>query len=153
GIATHKAHIASILHDLKDIACQQRAASVCALGPMTDSAAFKMAATVNEGQPVPEWPRGSFPKDNGRVWTHHPLAISCMQVDRRAPKSLAPLHHAGIVVGVRDGNRGNAPHSLNRGDRRIIEQGNAIPEQVAARALEQQAALADGKFWLAADAG
>jgi len=54
---------------------------------------------------------------------------------------------------VGDGDGREASERAHRLDRGVVEQADAIPQDVPARRLHQQGALADGEGWSGADAG
>ena len=87
-----------------------------------------------------------------RIRPHDPLPIGGVQMDGGPAEGVAPLHHRGIVVRMGDRDGGDAAetsHDLNRG---FIDEGDAVPEDVADRRAQQQRALADGKLRHRADA-
>src|SRR5439155_24586452 len=81
------------------------------------------------------------------------LAIGFVQVHRSVPEGTAPLDDARVVVRMRDGDR---RHTAERGDRRdklVVDERDAVPEDVAAWGLDEECPLPDREARLAADPG
>ncbi len=74
-----------------------------------------------------------------------------VQIDRRV-KGAAPFDHGRIIVGVRNCDGGNPAQRFHSSHRRLIDQADTIPQQVALWRLHQQCTLGNGKAWLGADA-
>ncbi len=93
----------------------------------------------------------ALPEADRRVGPHHPLAVGSVDPDRRVAKRPAPLHLRCVVVGVRERDAGQTAATLDLSDRLVVDQGNAVPEDVAGRRLDQVRALADADFRLGQD--
>ena len=52
---------------------------------------------------------------------------------------------------VGDGNRGNTTQSLNPGDRIVIDEADAVPQNIAGAMLDQESTLADGELGFGAN--
>jgi hypothetical protein len=76
-----------------------------------------------------------------------------MQVDGNVPEGPTPLDHRRVVVRVRDGDGGQPAKALDGLDGRVVDQRDAIPEDVAAGGLNEQGPLADAELRLSADSG
>ena len=74
-----------------------------------------------------------------------------MQVDRGAAEGPAPFHHRRVIVRVRDRDLGNPAQFLHPRDRRVVDQPDAIPQNVPPRRLDQERALADAELRLGVD--
>ena len=94
----------------------------------------------------------ALPETDCGVGALDPLAIVFVQVDGDAAEGLAPLDHRRVVVRVRDGYRGNSAQGFDKRDGVGIDEADAVPKNVAGGGLDEQRALADGKFGFAADA-
>src|SRR5262249_60927229 len=68
-----------------------------------------------------------------------------------AVEAVSPFHHRRVVVRMGDCDRPEPAARLDE-RRHPLEQGQAVPEDVAARRLEEQRALADPEAGLRADA-
>jgi hypothetical protein len=66
-------------------------------------------------------------------------------------KMVGPLDHRCVKVWMRDCNRANAAARVDFGSGLVVEERNAIPEQVSRRGLQEQSALAYRKFRFCAD--
>src|SRR3546814_2430781 len=75
-----------------------------------------------------------------------------MQQDRHVAERATPFDHARVVVRMRDRNRADAAGFAHACHGVVIDQRDAVPQQVAARRTHQQRALADREAWLGADA-
>jgi hypothetical protein len=67
-----------------------------------------------------------------------------MDIDRDITERVAPLHHRGEEVRVRDSNHVNASQIADCLDRPIVNQRNAVPEPLPS-GFESKGALANGK--------
>ena len=63
-----------------------------------------------------------------------------------------PFHHRGVEMRVRNGDGVDAAEAFDQRDGRVIERGDAIPQDIAGVGAQQQRALADGEMRLRADA-
>ena len=88
-----------------------------------------------------------FPELHCGVRAHHPLTISCVQMDRHAPKRAAPLPHRGVVVRMGDRDRCDAAQALQHIDCGVVNQGDAVPQHIAGRGLRKDCALPDTERW------
>src|SRR5437762_8422999 len=97
-ITSHKTNVTVVLHHGDDVTGEQRAfapATAGRRGPVQHSAAFKMAAAIDQREIIPERQSCSFPKLDARSrvrGTHDPFAISSMQKYLRV-KMLSPFDH------------------------------------------------------------
>ena len=134
---------------LDDVARQQLPA---ARGPVQHRAAGEVPAAAHERQTIAELEHVALPVADRGVGAHHPLGVRGVQVDR-AVEAMRPLDHARVVVRVRDRDRGEpaAPLDLRRG--RLVEQRDAVPQQVGVAVGDEQRALADRECGIGADAG
>ena len=74
-----------------------------------------------------------------------------MDVDRRVAEGAAPLDHRRVVVRVRDRDLGDPAQLLDPRDRRVVDQPDAVPEDVALGRLDQEGPLADAELRLGVD--
>jgi len=132
-ITSHEAHIAAVLHDLNDVACEQCTFAPAAARrrrPMQHRASIEMAAAIDQRHTVPKRKRCSFPKLDTRALAHHPPAIGGMQKYLRV-ETLGPIDHRRIIMRVRDCNCAEAPARIDFGRGPVVDKGNAIPEQIS----------------------
>src|SRR5882757_2080515 len=66
-------------------------------------------------------------------------------------KTLGPFDHRRVEVRMRNRDGTDAATCVYLGDCFVIQQRDAIPEQISSRRLEKQSALSDRKFWFCAD--
>jgi hypothetical protein len=104
--------------------------------------AREVAAAADQREPVAEVARLALPQLDRRVRPHDPLAVVGVQ-EHRAVEAVRPLDHAGVVVRVRDRDRGQAAVALDLSGRVVIEQRHAVPQDVAVAGRHEQRALPD----------
>lgn len=67
-------------------------------------------------------------------------------------EGLGPHECRRVVVRVRDDDGGDAAEFFDVLHSRIVDVGNAVPQDVALVRAEEEGALADGELWLRGDA-
>src|SRR6266566_6256616 len=67
-------------------------------------------------------------------------------------KTLGPLDHRRVEMRMRNPDGADAAACFYLGDCLVVQQRDAIPEQISSRRLEKQSALADREFRFGADA-
>src|SRR6478735_12055394 len=67
-------------------------------------------------------------------------------------KTLGPFDHRRVEMRMRNRDGANAAASIYLGDCLVVQQRDAIPEQISSGRLEKQSPLADRKFRFSADA-
>lgn len=75
----------------------------------------------------------------------HPFLILVRQV-HRAVKLLGPLEMSRIEVGMRNGNSFQTATLVDEVNGRLVEQADAVPEDVSMLGLDKDGALADGEL-------
>ena len=134
--------------DLDDVAGEQLAR---ALRAVQHRAAREVPAAAHERQPVAELEHVALPVADRGVRSHDPLGVGGVQVDR-AVEAVRPLDHAGVVVRVRDRDRGQPAAALDLVRGGVVEQRDAVPHQVRVAVGDEQRALADREPRRGADA-
>ena len=119
--------------------------------PVQDRAAAEVPAAADQRQAVAEVERLAVPVLDRRVRAHDPLGVGGVQVDR-AVEALRPLDHRRVVVRMRDRDRREPAAALDLGGGRVVEQRDAVPQQVRVAVGDEQRALADGELRLGPDA-
>ena len=66
-----------------------------------------------------------------------------MQVDRHPSERAAPLNHRSVIVRVRDRDRLNAAQTIEQIDGGVVDQRDALPQDVARRRACQDCPLPD----------
>lgn len=66
-------------------------------------------------------------------------------MNRHATEGAAPLQHRGVVVRVGDCDRRDAAYALREFNRGVVDQGDAVPQNVAGRRVRQDRPLADAE--------
>ena len=117
-----------------------------------DGAAGEVAAGPDQREAMPEIERLAVPQRDRVVGPHDPLGVLAVQVDR-AVEVVRPLDHARVVVRVGDRDPGEATAVLYGFRGRVVEQCDAVPEDVAVLVRDEQRALADREVRRRADAG
>ena len=152
GIAVHEADVRVVGDDLHDVAAQQRAGAARAVAPVQHGAAREVPAAADERQPVAELARLAFPQLDERVGAGDPALVVGVQ-QHRAVEARCPVGHPGVVVRVRDGDRGQPATALDLVGRLVVEVRHAVPHHEALAGRDEQRALADREPRLGADAG
>jgi hypothetical protein len=109
-----------------------------------------MPSAPDEGQSLAELSHVAVPELYGRIGAHDPAFVGRMQVDR-AVEPMGPLHHRRVVVGMGDRDRLEAAEPLDRLDRRLVQQRDAVPQQATAAEGDDQRALADRELRCGSD--
>src|SRR6188472_4112364 len=151
-VAAHEADPAAILHHLHDVAREQGAAALLAVRPVQDRAAREVPAEAQQRDAGLEHAGVAVPKNEAVVGAHHPLAVGNVEVHGRIERA-GVLDHRGVVVRVRDRDRGQAAALANGALDLPVEQRDAIPQHVAAGGLDEQRALLDREARLRPDPG
>ena len=151
-ITVHEADVLPIRNNLNNIAGQKRSPPSASATPVQDGSTLEMATAADQSQPVAQGVRLAIPVDDGWIGTHDPLPVGGMEVNRRISESAAPLDHARIVVRMGDGEGRKAAHCLDCLNQCLIEQRDAIPEDVARCRADKQGSLTDGEMRFDADA-
>ena len=73
-----------------------------------------------------------------------------MQIDRRIER-VRPFYHRRIKMWMTNRNGGNAAESANRCDGRIVNQTDAVPQNIPGRSLDEIRLLPDGNLRLGAN--
>ena len=110
-----------------------------------------MAAEAQQRQVVRQLAHVSRPELDRLVGPLQPLALELMNHDRAA-ELVRPFDHRCVVVRVRDRDRAQAAARLDEG-RHLVEEGEAVPEHVSGRRLDEERTLADAELRLHADPG
>src|SRR5581483_2393838 len=95
-VAVHEADALAVGTDLQDVAAEQGALALGALGPVQDRAAREVAAAADQRQRVGDPARLALPEDELGAVAHHPLAVVRVQVHGDAAQGLTPVHHRGV---------------------------------------------------------
>jgi hypothetical protein len=131
--------VAAVGDDLDDVARQQVARAV---GAVQHRAAREVAAAADQRQAVAQVEHLAVPMVDRRVRSHDPFRVGGVEVDRAA-EALGPIDHRRVVVRVRDGDRRQASALLDLLRGGVVEQRDAVPQQVGVAEGDEQRALAD----------
>src|SRR2546423_14075431 len=95
-------------------------------------------------RPSPSSRVSPFQELDPLVRAHHPLAVGRVQVDGRV-EGARPLDHRRVVVRMRDRDRADPAELLDPRAELVVEERDAVPEDVAApaRSPDEERALAD----------
>ncbi|HEU5169101.1 MAG TPA: hypothetical protein VFU46_01115 [Gemmatimonadales bacterium] len=107
-----------------------------------------MTAGPDQGEPLRERERVAGPEAQRRIGAHHPFAVGLVQPDRNPAQRAAPLDHGRVVVRVGDGDRPGPTGRLHGGDRGIVHQRDAVPENGKPGIAHEQRALPDREWGL-----
>jgi hypothetical protein len=82
----------------------------------------------------------------------HPFGVVGVKMHWHIPKRSAPINKRRIEMRMRNGDGAQSAKPVNQGDRSVVDQGDAVPENVPFRRAQEQCALPDGKSRSRADA-
>ena len=99
---------------------------------MQHSAAFEVSAAVDQSESVPQRQRCFIPELDAWTLTHGPLSIFCVEKDLSV-ETFRPFNHRRVKVRMRNSDRADAAARFHFGDGFVVEQRNAIPEQISVR--------------------
>src|SRR6185503_19465294 len=105
---------------------------------------------ADQRQAAAELVRLAAPEADGRIRPEHPFALGLVDVDRAAER-VGPLDHGAVVVRMRDRDHRDPAFVPDAVDELVIEVRDAVPQDVARAALDEQRALTDGERRRAAD--
>src|SRR6266496_2691095 len=155
-ITSHKTNVTVVLHYGNNVAGEQCAFAPATAGrcrPMQHSAAFEMSAAIDQCEIIPERKDCSFPELDARSrvrGTHHPFAIGSVQKYLRV-ETFRPFDHRRVKVRMRNCDRADTAARVHLGNGVVVEESDAIPEQIASGRLQKQSTLAYRKFRFGAD--
>src|SRR3954452_22406620 len=114
-----------------------------------------MSATADECQTAPrQWFRSiALPERDRLVGAGHPSAVVGVEEHRHATAGTAPLCHPGEEVRVRDGDRRQTTPLLDLVDRVVVDEADAVPQDIADRGLDEVGLLTNGKARLRGKSG
>src|SRR5207245_4271792 len=151
-IAPHEAHKPPVGDHGDRVAREQGALPIRAAGPMEDRAAVEVTPRLHQRE-TGERGEGAFPIGQCGIGPHHQFPIGPWNVDWRASEGLAPLHADTVEVWMGEGDSVKATALFDCGNALLVDEPEAIPEEVAGRRLDQESPLSDPNWRIAADAG
>src|SRR4030095_4373353 len=110
-----------------------------------------MTPAVDQRQIIPKRKCRSSPKIYAPILAHDPFAIGRMQKDLGV-KTLGPFDHRRVEMRMRNRDGADASADVYLGDCLVVQQRDAVPEQISSGRLQKQSALTDCKFRFSADA-
>src|SRR5207245_4251554 len=151
-VASHDAHEPAVGGHGHRVTRKQRAPAFGSGRPVQRSAPFEMAPPLDQSE-AGEGLDDTLPVLDGRVGSHHPLAIRGRDVDRRVAEGATPLHADAVEVRVRHRDAVDAAPRADGGNALVIDESEAVPEEVAGRRPDEQRALADADRRIGANPG
>src|SRR4051794_20698930 len=85
----------------------------------------------------------ALPKLDAAVRLPHPLGIVGMEMDGDIPKRTTPVDQRRVEMRMRNRDSVQPAKPVNQGDRCVIDQRDAIPQDIPLRCAKEQSALAD----------
>src|SRR5450755_1003204 len=105
-----------------------------------------MASTTDQLQAAGKIQSFSMPEADAIVGAHHPSLVVRVNINIDISKSAAPFHHARVIVRVRDRYRGGPAQAFDAVDGCVVQQADAIPQNISRRVLNQRRALSNSKL-------
>src|SRR5438552_2366045 len=152
GIAPHEADEATVGDDGHRVAGEEGTAALRSGGPVEDGTALKMPAALDQREAA-ERREGLSPIADRRVGPHDPSPVCLGNEDGRVAEGLTPFHADAIEMRMRHRDAGQPTPTFDRGDGRVVDKTQAVPEDIAGGGLHQQRSLADPNRWLGPDPG
>src|SRR5260370_4575323 len=118
---------------------------------MRDGSTGKMPAASEERKSAEQSLALATPEFDDGVCPHDPLAVGFLEINRDVAEGSTPLDHGAVVMRMRDG---DCTQSTALGDEcagGVIEQRDAVPQQVSFGRFYQKCALADSEVGLGED--
>ena len=94
----------------------------------------------------------ALPELDAVVRPPHPLSIVGVEIDGYAAEGPAPIDKRRVEVRMRNGDGTQSAKPVDQRHCGVVDQRDAIPEDVSFRGTQKQCALSDGKFGRRADA-
>ena len=120
--------------------------------PMQHRSTGEVSASMDQRDTFQKFEFLALPELNAAVRLPHPVGIVGVEMDGYTPKRTAPVDQRRVKVGMRNRDGVQAPKSLDQSDGGVVDQRDAIPQDVAFRRAQEQCALADRELGLRADA-
>src|SRR5262249_4767689 len=121
-------------------------------GPMQHRSAREVPAATDQRDPLLQLESLALPELDAAMRLPHPFAIVGVEIDRYAPKRLAPVDKRRVEVWMRNGDCAQSAKPVDQRDRGVIDQRDAIPQDISVRRTQEQCALTDGELRGCADA-
>src|SRR4030095_14759579 len=109
-----------------------------------------MTPAVDQRQIIPKRKCRSPPKIYAPILAQDPFAISSVQKDLGV-KTLGPFKHRRVEMRMRNRDGADAAACAYLGECFVVQQRDAIPEQISSGRLQKQSALTYRKFRFGAD--
>src|SRR5215510_4378308 len=93
----------------------------------------------------------ALPKLDAGIRLPHPLGVVGMEIDGDIPERTAPVDQRRVEVGMRDRDGAQPAKPVDQGDRGVIDQRDAIPQDIPLSCAKEHGALADRELALRAD--
>ncbi len=110
-----------------------------------------MPAAADQSDTLRQFQLVAFPERDHRVQPGDKLPVHRVQVDRDAVERMAPFHNGRQKVRMGAGNPCQSAKRLHDGDRGLIQEADAVPQDVASRGAQDQRPLPDREGGKGAD--
>lgn len=120
--------------------------------PMQHRSTGEMPAPADQRDTLLQLESFALPELDAAIRLPHPFGVVGVKMHRHIPERSAPINKRRVEVRMRNGDGAQSAKSVDQGDRRVVDQGDAIPEDVPFRRTQEQCALPDGEFRSRADA-
>jgi hypothetical protein len=120
--------------------------------PMQHRSTGEMPAAADQRDTLLQLESFALPELDAAIRLPHPFGVVGVKMHRHIPERSAPINKRCVEVRMRDRDGAQSAKSVDQGDRSVVDQGDAIPEDVPFRRTQKHCALPDGEFRSRADA-
>ena len=114
---------------------------------MQHRSAREMSATPDQNDILHQFESFAPPELDAVIRLPDPLGIVGVDINRHVPERPAPIDKRRVEMRMRNGDGAKPAKPVDDGNGGVIDQRDAIPQDVAFRRTQQQCALANGEFW------
>ncbi len=126
--------------------------SAAAAFPVQHRAAGEMAAAADQRCARRNLQRLAGPQPDAGAGVHDPFLVVAVQEDRAIAEGLRPVGHGGVIMRMGNGDGAEPADGADDVERRLVQQGDAIPQDVAGGRVQHEGALADADLGMADNA-
>src|SRR5690348_8635531 len=119
---------------------------------MQHRSAREVSTTTDQSDTAHQLASLARPELDAIVGLPHPIGIIDVEINWHIPERPAPIDKCRVKVRMRNRDGAQPAKPVDKGNRGIINQRDAIPKNVSFRRTHEQCALPDGEFRYRADA-
>jgi len=120
--------------------------------PMQHRSTRKMPAAADQRDALLQLESFALPELDAAIRLPHPFGVIGVEINRHVPERLTPIDKRRVEVRMRNRDGAQSAKPIDDSNGGVINQRDAIPQDVTFRRAQQQRTLADGKLRRRADA-